>query len=118
MWNMNPNYMGPRNNFAPTSNKIVVKNLEDALRRYADFNSEMLYIDANQNLLYNVYTDNIGGKSYDVYEVVKKDKPDYNQRTEDYQKIMSQLNDLSRKIEDLYGKYNAGETANTGYQSE
>lgn len=109
MFSMNRNWMGPQNNFAPTSNKIVVKSLEDALRRYADFNSEMLYIDANKNLLYNVYTDVRGEKTYDVYEVRKQEQPQTNQQT-DNDKIMSMLQELNTKVEDLYGKYNAQQT--------
>lgn len=114
MFNRN-GYMGPaNNNFAPVSNKIIVKNLEDALRRYADFDSEMLYIDANQNLLYNVYTDVRGEKTYDIYEV-KKIEPVKEQtvNNDTINQILNKLENLSNKVEDLYAKRDVEQTATT-----
>ena len=109
---MGPNYnfMGhgySGGNFAPISNKIVVKSLEDALRRYADFNSEMLYVDANQNLLYNIYTDVRGEKTYDIFEVKKREPVDVKNNND---AIMEKLNELSVKVEELYGKRNVEQT--------
>lgn len=108
------NFFGPRQNFSPMSNKIVVQSLEDALRRFADFDSDMVYWDANQNLMYNVYTNVRGEKSFDIYEFKKVEPVKPKQDDGSLQIIMDKLNDLNNKVEELYGKYDVKQTGQTG----
>ena len=97
------------------SNKIVVQSLEDALGRFADFDSDMVYWDANQNLMYNVYTNVRGTKSFEVYEFKKVEpvKPK-SEGDASLQLIMDKLNELNNKVEELYGKYDVKSTGQTG----
>ena len=109
------NFFGQRQNFSPMSNKIVVQSLEDALRRFADFDSDMVYWDANQNLMYNVYTNVRGEKSFEIYEFKKVEPIKPKQETDgSLQLIMDKLNELNNKVEELYGKYDVKQTGQTG----
>lgn len=108
------NFFGPRQNFSPMSNKIVVQSLEDALRRFADFDSDMVYWDVNQNLMYNVYTNVRGEKSFEVYEFKKVEPVKSKQNTDSsLEIIMNKLNELNNKVEELYGKYDVKSTGQT-----
>lgn len=80
MWGFN----NPYNNFpAPSfpfnnsvgnlsrsnSNKIFVTSIDDALSRYADPNSEMIYLNQDKPLLYEVKTDSQGRKMVNTYNI-------------------------------------------------
>ena len=91
--------------FNRSSNKIPVNSLEDALSRYTDFNSNIVYWDVNKNVIYDVYTDGRGNKTYDVINIskaVEVNKSDVNEINYD-----ERLKIIETKLEDLYGKYNA-----------
>jgi hypothetical protein len=97
---------GWNNNFSnfnrPQTNKIVVNSLEEALGSYSDFNSNITYWDRNQNLLYDVYTDGRGQKTYDIFEV--KLRTNLPKTNDDYD---ARLKTLEQKMEEIYGKHNA-----------
>lgn len=73
--NMNQPYGQPNvsqmQNASPKTNKILVVSLEDALNRYAEPNSEMIYINQDQPLLYQVHTDYMGKKTYLIMDLVE-----------------------------------------------
>jgi hypothetical protein len=54
----------------PTTNKIYVTSLEDALQRYASPNSTMIYILQDESVLFEVYTDPQGKKMPRVKKLV------------------------------------------------
>lgn len=109
------------NRFAPTSNKIIVQSLEDALSRNFDYDSDMACWDINKNLIYNIYTNSRGEKSYEVFEVVLKAPPAQQNEQTAMDAILGKLSDMEQRLgqrveqrmEELYGKYNAGQNATT-----
>lgn len=54
----------------PTTNKIYVTSLEDALQRYASPNSTMIYVLQDESALFEVYTDPQGKKIPKVKKLV------------------------------------------------
>ena len=58
-------------NASPKTNKILVVSLEDALNRYAEPNSEMIYVNQDQPILYQVRTDYIGKKTYLIMDLIE-----------------------------------------------
>lgn len=58
------------NQFPPTGNVMVVDNLEHALSMPTGYHSDNVYFDATQNLMYRVYTNEVGEKSYLVFELL------------------------------------------------
>ena len=88
------------------TNKIFVTSFEEAMGRYADPNSIMVYLHQNQPILYEISTDQYGKKSGVTYEY----KP-YTQIEEkrDYA-TQEQLNNLQAQIEEL--KQKLGGTSN------
>ncbi len=58
-------YQAPAPSYAaaqPTTNKIYVTSLEDAMQRYASPNSTMIYVLQDENALFEIYTDPQGKK--------------------------------------------------------
>ena len=51
------------------SNKIFVTSIEDALSRYAEPNSEMIYLNQDKPLLYEIKTDSQGRKMVNAYNI-------------------------------------------------
>lgn len=61
------------NNFAPpqpTTNKIYVTSLEDAMARYAGPNSTMIYVLQDESTVFEIYTDLQGKKVPKVRKLV------------------------------------------------
>lgn len=101
----NNNYFGNYNNAPyvpsavsmPRTNKIYVTSFEEAMSKYAEPNSIMVYLHQNQPIFYEVTTDQYGRKTgttyeYKIYAPVET-KVDY--ATQD------QLKELSEKIEEI-----------------
>lgn len=62
------------NNFAPpqpTTNKIYVTSLEDAMARYAGPNSTMIYVLQDESAVFEIYTDMQGKKVPKVRRLVE-----------------------------------------------
>lgn len=55
----------------PTTNKIYVTSLEDALQRYASPNSTMLYVLQDESAIFEVFTDIQGKKLPKVKKLVE-----------------------------------------------
>lgn len=51
------------------TNKIFVTSLEDALNRYADNNTIMVYRHQDENLEYEITTDSYGKKTYKTFKL-------------------------------------------------
>lgn len=99
---MNPFYN--QQTFNRNSNKIPVNSLEDALSRYTDFNSNIVYWDVNKDLIYDVYTDGRGNKTYDIIAISKVAPDPQPEQTDKYEE---RFKNIESKLEELYGKYNA-----------
>ena len=65
----NPVY-APVQQAQPTTNKIYVTSLEDALQRYALPNSTMLYVLQDESMIFEVFTDMQGKKVPKVKKLV------------------------------------------------
>lgn len=63
----------------PKTNKILVTSLTDALGRTAEPNTEILYIDQDNPLLYQISIDMQGRKTYRTFEI--KDVTEQTQQT-------------------------------------
>ena len=61
-----PNYQAVQ----PTTNKIYVTSIEDAMQRYASPNSTMIYVLQDESVLFEVYTDPQGKKMPRVKKLV------------------------------------------------
>lgn len=82
---MNTNYYGYGNPYGgypsaatpsypsaqPTTNKIYVTSLEDALQRYACPNSTMIYVLQDESAIFEVFTDQQGKKIPKVRKLVE-----------------------------------------------
>ena len=53
----------------PKTNKIFVTSLEDALNRFSEANSEVVYLHQDENLLFEIKTDMQGKKTFKVYSL-------------------------------------------------
>ena len=58
------------NSSVPKTNMIMVTSLEDAMLRYAEPNSNMLYIDQDKPLGYRIMTDMQGRKTYKIVDLI------------------------------------------------
>lgn len=54
------------NSNVPKTNKIYVTSLDDALLRYADNNTIMVYIQQDEQAIFEIFTDMQGRKSYKI----------------------------------------------------
>lgn len=83
----------------PTTNKIYVTSLEDAMQRYASPNSTMIYVLQDESAMFEIYTDPQGKKLPRVRKFVEEisDNPssEYVSRSE--------FNELKAKIEAMTG---------------
>ena len=59
----------PQQNMPPKTNIILVTSLEDALSRYAEPNSNMLYINQDKPIGYNIMTDAQGRKVHKIIDL-------------------------------------------------
>ena len=109
MNNFNPFYS--QQNFNRNTNKFTVNSLEEALSRYTDFNSNIVYWDSQRNILYDVYTDGRGNKTYDIFEVSRIKTETSNVQTNNYEE---RFKSIESKLEELYGKYNAQQQQQSG----
>ena len=55
----------------PTTNKIYVTSLEDALQRYASPNSTMIYVLQDESAIFEIYTDMQGRKTPKARKLVE-----------------------------------------------
>lgn len=60
-----PNY----NQFVPSTNKTFVRSLEEALSLPADFNSQNVYFDVNEDIMYDICTNGRGEKSWSILKI-------------------------------------------------
>lgn len=63
---VNPGYQ-----VQPTTNKIYVTSLEDAIQRYASPNSTMIYVLQDESAIFEIYTDMQGKKLSKVRKLVE-----------------------------------------------
>lgn len=96
------------------TNKIFVENLDDAMSRQADPNSQMIYIDKYKPYIYDIYTDNqlnkhpntipIGDvESAGAAQTAKNDKVEYVTRQE-FEAIQGQMAAFSDRLDSLARK--------------
>lgn len=87
------------------TNKVFVTSLDDALSRYAEPNSDMIYLHQDENLLFEIKTDMQGRK---VYKALKFEEysPQPNTPTEEtnnyvtreeFEKLQAEINSLKSK---------------------
>jgi hypothetical protein len=100
------------NQFVPTTNKIFVNSLQDALSKPADFNSQMVYFDYNRNVMYDICTNGMGEKSYTVLNISAAPVTDGAAiQTSNFEEYNERLKTLETKMEELMnGKYNVKQT--------
>lgn len=108
MQGINPQYpqYGPMNmrpQFVPSTNKTFVRNLEEALNLPANLNSQNVYFDANQDLMYDICTNGQGRKSWRIFTVALQNNvqpvpvstvqtsPSIDERLEKIEKFMEEL---------------------------
>lgn len=95
------------NQFVPTTNKLFVVSLEDALSRPADYNSEIVYFDQNKDVMYNVCTNGRGEKNWTVFDVTISK----NHSATPVNPMEKRLSDIESKLEELLnGQRNVKQT--------
>lgn len=114
MWGMNNPYNAFPVSFnngvgnLTRSNKIFVTSMDDALARYAEPNSEMIYLDQDKPVLYEVKTDFQGRKTINLYDLApsangagvggsKMDMTNYVTKNE-FEALQAQIKALEEKI--------------------
>lgn len=107
-----PNY----NQFVPSTNKRFVRSLEEALSLPADLNSQNVYFDINQNVMYDICTNGQGEKSWAIFDYSLKQNSNNNtvksaalgDATDPFEKRFKRLED---KLEELLnGKHDVKQT--------
>jgi hypothetical protein len=99
--------------FVPSTNKKFVRSLEEALSLPADFNSQNVYFDVNQDLIYDICTNGQGEKSWSIFGVtLKQTSANASMASANvadaYEK---RIKDLETRLEELLnGKHNAQQT--------
>ena len=96
--------------FAPITNKTFVNSLQDALNRWSDYNSEMIYFDWYKNVAYNVVTNGRGEKTWTIIDLSEhKDDTvtEQNAKSPNVETLEDKVNKLTKMVEEMYGKYNA-----------
>lgn len=63
------------NGNVPKTNKIYVTSLDDALLRYADNNTIMVYIQQDEQAIFEIFTDMQGRKSYKIRKLSDYEQP-------------------------------------------
>ena len=108
------------NQFVPSTNKQFVRSLEEALSLPADFNSQNVYFDVNQNILYDICTNGRGEKSWAIFDIAPRQTSNtavnvqtantangVNQYEERFRKLETRLEELAN------GKCNVKQTDST-----
>lgn len=67
----------------PKTNKIFVTSLEEALSRFSEPNSEIIYLHQDQPLLFEIKTDAQGRKGYKTYQLADYAAPQAQQPKQD-----------------------------------
>lgn len=93
------------------TNKIYVMSLDDALNRYADPNTIMLYRQQDEKYEYEVTTDAYGKKTYAIYEIKPYSAPrDIKQEQtaiiskEEFDSVKGRLEVLEKEFSNKYNK--------------
>lgn len=84
----------------PTTNKIYVTSLEDAMARYAGPNSTMIYVLQDESVIFEIYTDIQGKKVPKVRKLVEYVPEQANTAPADYVK-REEFDALVKKFEAL-----------------
>ena len=114
MFNNNSFGRGGRNpslncgQFVPSTNKHFVRSLEEALSLPANFNSQNVYFDVNEDVLYDVCTNGLGEKSWTIFGVtLLKSSASQTFTPVAASNTEERLKNLEVKLEELLnGKYN------------
>lgn len=114
MFNNNPFGRGGRNpslnygQFVPSTNKHFVRSLEEALSLPANLNSQNVYFDVNEDVLYDVCTNGLGEKSWTMFGVtLLKSSASQTVPSVAASNVEDRLKNLEVKLEELLnGKHN------------
>lgn len=88
----------PSNSFK--TNKIFVTNLQDALSRSTEPDSEYVYFHQDLDILYNVRTDQVGRKTYLIVDLIAhKDEPKQAEQNDRYEDFDKRLKVIEQKLE-------------------
>lgn len=101
--------------FPPTGNVMLVDSLEHALGMPTGYHSDNVYFHSTQDIMYRIYTNEIGEKSYLIFDltphVVKPDPQNPSQ--EDLASISKRVAKLEEILEVKHGKSNVTENADS-----
>lgn len=93
------------------TNKIFVTSLEDALNRYADPNTVILYRHQDEKLEYEITTDGYGKKTYKTLEVRPYSAPQEQKQgmtdtisKSEFDAVKSRLDSLEKEVLKKYKK--------------
>jgi hypothetical protein len=100
-----PNYSALNTNFSQMpakTNKIYVTSLEDAMARFADPGSTMLYVLQDETMAFEIVTDVQGRKNYralrlELAQEAQKGQTDYVTR-EEFEKLKEQISQLGKEV--------------------
>lgn len=91
------------------SNKIYVTSLDDALNRYIEPNTVIVYRNQNEEYEYEIMSDNQGKKAYKTYKLSpysapqdEKDEKTYSISREDFETVKSRINALEKEISNFH----------------
>lgn len=85
----------------PKTNKIFVTSLEDALNRFSEANSEILYLHQDENLIFEIKTDVQGKKTFKVFQLSPyQPVEEKNARTDEFV-TRKEFEELLNKFEEL-----------------
>lgn len=85
------------------TNKIFVINLQDALSRQTEPNSEYVFFDQEKDILYNIHTDSTGKKSWKVIDLFLHKDEEVKQSDEKYDKLLERVDSLEKRLEAMNG---------------
>lgn len=91
----------------PATNKIYVVSAEDAMSRYAQPNTVMLYVQQDESAIYEVYTDGQGKKAIRARRLT--DAPAENRGGEFVTR--GEFDSLKAMVEKIYGNTEGGDNA-------
>ena len=86
------------------TNKIFVTSLEDALNRYAEPNTVILYRHQDENFEYEIMTDSQGKKTYKTLQLSNYSAPQADKESAQPQVSMEEFNALKSKVDSLYNE--------------
>ena len=97
------------NQFVPSTNKQFVRSLEEALSLPADLNSQNIYFDANENVMYDICTNGQGEKSWAIFDITPRQIS--SKQSAQTNVFEERINRLEKMMEDFVnGKYNVKPT--------